>query len=207
MIRALLLIFEPIATWDRIFRSRRSLGFVLAAYLVPTVLLTCLVEGHGLYKWGQPREIGPSKLYNRGEVVLFETASFILWLGVVFLGARLVKSIGGTFHGRHTMTQTFTTVAYGLGPLFLLHLLDGLKNGNPWIPFAIGIVLSIAVLYQGVPRIMEPDPSHAFGLYLMSSLLLLLISGLARLITIFYLQGKFSAVESFVANLAARLPF
>ena len=38
---------------------------------------------------------------------------------------------------------------------------------------------------------MEPDPSHAFGLYLMSALLLVLVSGLVRFVTAAYLGGKF----------------
>jgi len=61
------------------------------------------------------------------------------------------------------------------------------------------------VLYQGVPRMMEPDPPHAFGLYLMSSLLLLFITGLARFVTAWYLQGKFLTVDAFVTSLAERL--
>src|SRR5205814_2224813 len=86
------------------------------------------------------------------------------------------------------------------------HLLDGLKDISPWVGWSIGIVLSIAVLYQGVPRMMEPDPSHAFGLYLIGSLLLLLTSGLARFVTAWYLHGKFIGLESFISNLASRLP-
>ena len=73
--------------------------------------------------------------------------------------------------------------------------------------WAIGIVLSIAVLYHGVPRMMEPDPSHAFGLFLMSSLLLVLITGMVRFVTWWYLAGKSSKVDAFIADLAARLPF
>src|SRR5207247_5109358 len=107
--------------------------------------------------------------------------------------------------GRHTFTQAFATVVYGLSPLFLLHLLDGLKDISPWVSWSVGIVLSIAVLYQGVPRMMEPDPSHAFGLYLMGSLLLLLTTGLARFVTAWYLQGKFVGLDSFISSLAARL--
>ena len=78
---------------------------------------------------------------------------------------------------------------------------------SPWVAWAIGICLSVAVLYQGVPRIMEPDPPHAFGLFLMSALLLVLITGLVRFATAAYLQGKFPALQSLISDLAARLPF
>ncbi len=78
---------------------------------------------------------------------------------------------------------------------------------SPWVTWTIGIVLSIGVLYQGIPRMMEPDPPHAFGLYLMSAVLLCLITGLERFVTAWYLQGKFVKLDSVISNLAARLPF
>jgi hypothetical protein len=63
------------------------------------------------------------------------------------------------------------------------------------------------VLYHGVPRVMLPDPSHAFGLYLMIAVLLVLITGIVRFATAACLQGKFPALQSLISDLAARLPF
>ena len=186
-------------------RARRSLAFVLLLYLLPMLLVISAAEGYGLYHWGRARDLGPRRFYAPGEVIIFEVAQFLLFLALVFIGARLIKSIGETFHGRHTFTQTFVVVAYGLSPLFLLHLLNALKDVSPWVTWTVGIILSMAVLYQGVPRMMDPDPPHAFGLYLMSSLLLLFTTGLARFVTAWYLQGKFNMVDSFVSNLAGRL--
>jgi hypothetical protein len=126
---------------------------------------------------------------------------------VVFAGAKLVKSVGETFRGRHTYNQAFTAVAYGLGPLFLLRLFDTFSGISPWAPWGVGIVLSISVLYQGLPRVMEPDPSHAFGLYLMSAVLLALITGMARFVTAGYLQGEYPKLLAIVSDITARLPF
>jgi hypothetical protein len=211
MIKALLLIFDPAATWERISLARRSLGFILLLYLCPLLLLGALAEGYGLVHLGKLRGLGDqAHLFTRGEAFIFETAQFLVSIGLVFLGAKLVKSIGETFHGRHTLAQAFTTVAYGLAPLFLLRLCDPLSSDSVWIPWvtwSVGIILSIAVLYHGVPRMMEPDPSHAFGLFLMSSLLVLLITGLTRFVTIWYLQGRFTTFEASVSDLAKRLPF
>jgi hypothetical protein len=91
--------------------------------------------------------------------------------------------------------------------LFLLRLLDGLPNVNPWVSWSIGIVLSVKVLYQGVPRMMEPDPSLAFGLFLVSSLVMVIITGLVRFVTWWYLAGKLSQLDALVSGIAARLPF
>jgi hypothetical protein len=204
MIKALLLIFEPTNAWERIARTRRGLAFILIMHLLPMIILTSIVEGYGLERWGKVRDIGPRRFYTRNEVIIFEIAQAILFTLVVFIGAKLIKSIGQTFHGRHTFTQAFASVAYGLSPLFLLHLFDALKDVSPWVPWAIGILLSVGVLYQGLPQMMEPDPSHAFGLYMMGSLLLILTTGLARLVTAWYLAGKFIGVDSFITSLANR---
>jgi len=207
MIKALLLIFDPMATWEGIFRARRSLGSVLLVYLLPLLLLASAAEGYGLVQWGKWHgEIGRIKNYPLREAVIVEAIQFLLALVVVFIGANMIKAIGETFHGRHTYTQTFTTVAYGLSPLFLLRLLDAFPGISPWLSWSIGILLSIGVLYQGVPRIMEPDPPHAFGLFFMSALLLALVTGLVRLVTASYLQGKFAKLDAIISDLAARLP-
>ena len=211
MIKALLLIFDPGATWERIMRARRSLAFILLFYLCPFLILISIAEGYGLVHAGKLRGFGDTPhLFATGEAVILESVQFLVSIGLVFLGATLVRSIGETFHGRHTITQAFATVAYGLAPLFLLRLCDPLSTDPiwvPWVTWSIGILLSIAVLYHGVPRMMQPDPSHAFGLFLMSSLLLLLITGLVRFVTIWYLQGKFTTLEGSVSDLARRLPF
>lgn len=196
MLNALLLIFEPVPTWERIFRSQRSLFFIFWIYLVPLLVITSAGEAYRLMHWERPgvNPLITLKPFTPAEAALFESAQFLLSLGIVFIGAKLVKSVGETFHGRHTFTQAFTTVAYSLGPLFVLRLLDSFAAVPPWVSWGIGIVLSIAVLYHGVPRIMQPDPPHAFGLFLMSGLLLLLITGLARYIAICYLKGEFGHV-------------
>jgi hypothetical protein len=206
MIKALLLVLDPTATWDRIQRAQRGLFFILVLYVLPMLVLISAAEGYGLVHWGR-MQFARRKYFPVNEAVVYEAAQFLLWLGVIFLGAKLIKSLGETFHGRHTFTQTFTTVAYGLSPLFLLRLLDGVSAINPWVTYSIGILLSVGALYHGVPRIMQPDPPQAFGLYLMGSILLVLTTGLARFITICYLRGKFTVVDSIVSDLAARLPF
>jgi len=210
MIKALLLIFEPIATWERIFRARRSVIFIFLLYVLPLLVLSSAAEAYGLYHWGKVQgqgEIERLKKFSINEAFIFEAAQVLLFVLIIFVCAQLVKSIGETFHGRHTYNQAFTTVAYGLGPLLLFRCLDAFPGISPWVSWPIGIILSIGVLYQGVPRMLEPDPPHAFGLYFMSALLLFLITGLTRFVTACYLEGKFAKLQSLISGLAARLPF
>jgi len=208
MIQALLLIFEPMQAWERVFRAQRSFTFVLLLYLTPMVLITVAVEGFGLVHWGRWQHgVNYLKKFPPGDAFVYEAANVLITIGLVLLGAKIIKSFGETFHGRHTYTQAFTTVAYGLSPLFLLRLLDAFPAISPWTTWGIGIVLCVSVLYQGVPRVMMPDPPHAFGLFLMSALLLVIITGLARFVTAWYLQGHFKPVEEVISRLGAQLPF
>jgi hypothetical protein len=207
MIKALLLIFDPIASWERVVRAQRSLPFVLLVFLLPLLLLSCVAEGYGILTWGKMQgEFVHLQKYSRQEVLCYETLQFVLGLLLVLVGAKLLKSLGETFHGRHTYAKAFTVVAYALSPLFLLRILDAHPSVSPWITWAIGILLSTGVLYQGVPRVMQPDPPHALGLFLISALLLVLTSGLVRFLTVWWLQGKFKAVETIILGFIAPLP-
>lgn len=206
MIKALLLIFEPIEAWERVVRAQRSLVFILTTFLLPLLGLTSLAEGYGLVRWSRPlADSDRFREFTVADAAVFEVAQIILSLGVVFLGAKLIRSIGETFHGRHSYTKAFTVVAYGLSPLFMVRLFDAFPKVSPWVTWTLGILLSLAVLYQGVPRVMQPDPPHAFGLFLVSAIFLVIITGLARFLTAWYLQGEFKSVEKLISDLIARM--
>ena len=199
MIKALLLIFEPVETWERIFRAQRSVSFVFGRFLLPLLLLVSLAEGFGLHRWGKwQHDALRLKRFELGEAIIFECAQVLIGLLMVFVAAKLLKALGDTFHGRHTMLQTFTVAAYGLSPVFVVRVLDAFPAISPWLTWPVGIFFVVAVLYQGIPRVMMPDPPHAFGLYLMSSVLLIVLTGLARFVTAWYLQGHFKPVERLI---------
>ena len=207
MIKALFLIFEPLVQWERVAQARRSLKFMLVSYLLPMLLIVAAVEGCGLVEWGKWQStIGQIKHFSVGEALIYETGYLLLTFLVVAVCAHLVKSLGDTFHLRNSYQQAFTLVVYGLSPMFLFRLIDAVPEVNPWITWALGIMFSIKVLYYGVPRIMEPDPPHAFGLYLMSSVLLTMVTGLERFITAWYLSGHCRPISDFISNLASKLP-
>jgi hypothetical protein len=208
MIKALFLIFEPVAAWNRVALSRRGIGHIVGRYLLPMMLIVGVAEFFSLVKWGRwQSDMAQIKIFPAREALIYETAEMLLMVIVILAGAHFIKALGDTFHVRHTYTNTLTVVIYGLSPVFLLRLLDVFPMVNLWLPWAIGIMLSIKVLYHGVPRIMLPDPPDAFGLYLMSALLLAMVTALERFITGSCLGGNFKPVENLVTSLAARLPF
>jgi hypothetical protein len=203
MIKALLLIFDAATTWERIALAQRRVGFILVFFLSPLLGLTSAAEGYGLVHWGKYRgEVPRMKSFSVSEAALFEGAQVLLWLLIIFTSAKVLKSVCETFHGQRSYTPAFATVAYGLSPLFLLHLFDVYPAVSPWVSWTLGIILSIVVLYHGVPRMLEPDPPHAFGLYLVTALTLLLATGLMRFVTAWYLQGKFGRLDALVGGLS-----
>jgi hypothetical protein len=211
MIKVLFLIFDPTA-WNGVARARRGVGFIVAGYLLPLLLMVAVVESGGLLHWGKWQTvIGVIRKFTVGEVIIYEAAQLLLTLAMVFVCAHLVKILGETFHDRHTYTLAFTVVAYGLSPVFLLRLLDAFPLMNPWVPWAIGITLSIWIFYQGLPRVMAPNPTHAFELYVAGSMILLLTTGLVRLLTALYVQGRIDFDHSYlgmkILHLLARLHF
>ena len=197
MIKALLLIFEPGITWDRVVQAKRSLRSVLLSFLLPTVLLSLVGELFGLLYWGKKNQVlGDVTPISRDLALYYGTAQFFASLAVVFIGAKLVHSVAGTIRSRNTPTQSFTLMAYTLSPLFLVRLLDALPSMNPWVTLGIGLLLSLTVLYQGLPKLLNPDPPQAFGLYLMAGLVLIIINALGRVLTeMVLMQGKLTLFQ------------
>jgi len=208
MIKALLLLIRPAPTWEEIATTGRSLVFVLFLYLLPLLLLTSGVEGYGLHHWGkaQKGEVSYLKKFSVSETVVVEVAHSVLLLGLAFVGAMATKSFADTFHRRNTYTQAFTAIAYGLGPLLVLRMADLSPAITPWVPWGVGLALTVAVLYHGLPCILRPDPPHAIGLYFLTSLTMIVISGLVRLIYVFYVEGRFRGLTKIVADLIGGNP-
>jgi hypothetical protein len=211
MIKALLLVLNPAGGWDAIVLAKRSLPRILLGYLVPLWLIAFVAEGYGLVHWGKPRGVvSELKPFSNSEALIFEILQFFLMAVIVFLGAKLIKALGETFHGRNTFTQAFTVTAYGLSPVFCLRILDmfqGISASGYWVVWIIGMLLCFTLLYHGIPRVMMPDPPHAFGLYLTSCVFLAMVSGLARFLTYCYLSGRFGKLDAMIANVVAHAPF
>ena len=206
MIKALLLVLEPVAAWEKVVRAQRSIAFITFVFLLPLLTIGSAAEAYGLMRWGKAREFMPRpRTYNLWEAVLYEIAFVLAMYLIILIAAWIIKMLGETFHGRNTFTQTFTAVAYGLSPLFTLRVLDVFTTLHPVIAWGIGIALSVGTLYLGLPKMMLPDPPHAFGLYVMSSILLVVCTGLLRYLTKCYFEGKFEGLEKFISDVAGKL--
>lgn len=209
MIKALLLIFRPVQTWGGIDSANRSIPYVLFLHLLPLILLTSAIEGYGLVRVNKTATESAikGKTFELAEVIAIEAVQSVVLIGLTFLAAYTAKTYAATFHKRANYRLAFTAIAFGLAPMLMLRLGDYfcvqlMKSPMAWLPWIIGIVLTIAVLYQGLPCLLKPDPPHAFGLYVMTSITLLVIFGLWRLITWQFFVGRFPSLEKLIASVA-----
>ena len=204
MIKAILLIFRPEQTWNGIAAANRSIVYVVCLHLLPLILLTCLAEGYGLVRWGKEHVIEKkyTKLYAPKEAVIIESVQAVVFVGLAFLGALATKTYSSTFHRRSTFQQAFAAIAFGMAPMLTLRFGDLIVGLYPWVPWAVGMILTIAVLYLGLPCMLRPDPPHAFGLYVMTTMTLTIMFGLWRLLTTQFFLGKFPRLEQAIADLA-----
>lgn len=207
VIKALFLIVRPSEEWERILETHHSVRFLVVRFLLPMMLLAAGAEGFGMVTWGKPQSVmHRMQKFTVSEAVIYELARILMTFMIIVSCAVLIKVFGGTFHGRHTYRQTFTLVIFGLSPLFLFRVLDAAPILSPWLTWGFGVAFCTEVLYQGVPRVMEPDPPNAFGLYVMSSLVLVATTGLERFVTAWYLAGRMRPIQAILDDLLGRLP-
>lgn len=195
MIKALLLIFDPDTTWVKIEQNPPSVLSVFFTYLLPLLLLGTAVENWGMMRLG----------YDKGRIVerrvkleqdlaaRYATAQVALGLLTALVGALLFKKVTQGFHTRHSYKETFATIAYSLGPIYLARMFDALPGVNTWICWGLGAILGVSILYRGIPRVLKPDPSNALGVYMTCSFLFLALTGVAHYIAQLVLEEKILA--------------
>jgi hypothetical protein len=205
MIKVFFLIFEPGEAWEKIAQKGRGFLFITFVHLLPLILLSSAVEAWGLARYGkwQPT-YGMYKAFSKQEIIEFETLQVVLLIVMVFVSGLLIYKISQTFQDRLKFLQAFSVAAYAFSPLFLLHFMDASPVVNPVVPWLIGIVLVVWILYQGIPRVMKPDPTHAFGVYLSAMIVIVGTSALARIVTGMYLLGYIDLQHSWLSAIIRR---
>jgi len=208
MIRMFLFIFRPAAEWDAVLQAKRGLGFIVGIQLLPMMLMASFAEGAGMAGWRKWHAgIHGVKYFTVGEAVVWEMMQLILMLVVIATCAYLIRLMGETFNSHFPFRQTLIVVIYTLSPLFVLRLLDAIPGISFWIPWGIGIFLSLKILYCGLPRILQSHLSHALGLFFISALFIVVLTGAERFIFIRCLNGQGVPIENLVFDIAAKLPF
>jgi hypothetical protein len=200
------LIIRPTSTWNSLVLRPRNPGFDFLVYLLPLILLVALAEGYGLVLLGrQQMAEGMNNRFVLANVVVYEIASWLLLLFLGYLAAALIKSLANATYQRNTLKESLALMVHSLGPMFLVQSFNGFPNMYRWLTWIVGITLTMGALYQGLPRILRPDPSSAMGLFISSAIVVFLLFFAGCLLTSFYLAGEFKSLEASLNGVAASL--
>lgn len=194
MIQAPLLILDSTGNWEKIAKAQRGYLFICLLHLLPLLVITIGLEVYALIHLGERR--GITDQYSKiSELVAlrYGAVQFGLNLLLILCGAKLVQKLANNFNAQHTYHQCFTALAYGLSPLFLGRILDAVPFLNSWACFGIGMMLSVAVLYQGIPLLLKPDYAKALGLYFVTVALMSGLAAAAHLLALLILHEKINA--------------
>ena len=195
MIKALLLLLDPNNTWEKIGTNPPSVGGLLFTYILPLIILGVGIESWALVKFGREERgiIERHVKVSEQTAIKYGVTQVVLGVAVAVFGAFMFKRIAEGFHRTQSYTGSFATIGYAMGPYYLLRILDAAPFLYTWICWAIGALLAVSVLYRAIPRMMKPDPSNALGVYLLCSLLLLVLLGLAHFVATLVLEEKLLA--------------
>jgi hypothetical protein len=191
MITALQLIFSPFETWEKITTAQRGFLWTFFVYLLPLLIVALGLEAFLLTRLGEKRGMFGFLIKVPVELAVRYAAAYLgLLLAAVFISTKFLAMASEGFNARTTHLQSFVLMAYGYGPVILARILDGLPQLNTWLCWAIGVAISVSVLYQGIGMVLRPDQTKGFGLYLMSILTVILMSALAHFCALAVLHGK-----------------
>ncbi len=206
LFKDLFFIVSPTTTWNRVVSARHGVVFIFLFYLLPMMVVTALIEGHGLMLFGRQQvEEGMNNRFTLSKVFVYEVGSALISLVLVFQAAVFIKSLANSCHNRNNFKQCLTVMLYSAGPMFLVQWFNGFPNMYYWLTWLIGVSLTMSALYHGLPRIMEPDPPSAMGLYIGSALTVFLLQLGGRILTGYYLAGNFKSLEFFLTNAAGKI--
>ncbi len=193
MIRTIQMLFTPFAVWEKINARNEGVLRILALEWLPLLALTALVDGYALLHFGLRLGADNPQHYLLPQVVHYEMALVLGSLVALFLGAKLLQMISENFQLQSFFVRGFRVAAFGLAPFLLARCLNAIPAFNLWVGIGIGTVGCIYVLYHGISMTFLPEPTKAFGMYLVSVLILVILSVLVQLVGLMVIQGRFSS--------------
>jgi hypothetical protein len=191
MLKAVSLAVAPEGTWQKTALKPPNAWVVLLFSLLPLVVAALAVEGYSLQRLGEAFGEMNRRPVSLNRVIKYEVFYGVASLLVIFFGATLLKNVGAsTFNLRCNYSICFVLIAFAYTPLFLVKFLDAVPAINTWVCWAIGITLSLRILYHGVGAWLKPEQTKGFGLLIMSFIYILVVSGLVHFAATQILQGR-----------------
>jgi hypothetical protein len=190
MLRAVNLTISPEAGWQKTALNPPNVFAVLLLSILPVMIASLAVEGYGLVKLGEAfGELGRHQV-AAARVVKYSGFYGAASLAVILVGAWLLRNVGRTFNLQATYSAWLLLIGIAYTPVFLARIIDGVPAIHSWICWAVGVALSMRILYHGVGGWLRPEQTKGFGLFLLSFIYILVLSGLVHFAAIQVLQGK-----------------
>jgi hypothetical protein len=191
MLKVIELIFSPAKTWEAIAQAERGVIRIFLLSLLPLILVSCAAEAYALMQFGIRRGImGHFSAVQHETIIRYAEVQLGLSLILLFGGAKFIQWIAEGFHFFPKYTQVFTAFGYGLGPVFLMRIMNCVPIANCWVWWLLGAACMVFILYHGVALVIQPDQSKGFGFYILGSMSIFVMSGIAQAISVAVLHGK-----------------
>lgn len=191
MLRALNLLIAPGKTWERMALKQTNAFTILLISLLPLMAVTLAVEAYGLLNFGEVvGGIGKQLRLSEERVIRYVAFYAIASLIVIVTGSLLLKSVAESFNVNATFGACFVLIACGFMPIFIMRIFDAIPQINTWICWAVGAALSIRILYHGVALWLKPEQTKGFGLFLVSVIYSIVLSGFVHFAAVQVLHGR-----------------
>ena len=191
MVRALKLSIAPESCWQKAAENPPRVALVMLLSILPLMIAALAIEGYALTKYGVTfGEIGRRSVSDN-RAIKYEVFYGVASLAVIFLGAGLLKSIGASFDVKASYGACLVLIAFGYAPILFSRMLDAVPGINTWICWAVGAALSLRIFYHGVAWWLKPEQTKGFGLFIISSISVLVLSALVHFASVQVLHGRF----------------
>jgi hypothetical protein len=193
MFRSLIILFAPQKGWKTIADQSWNVLVVFLFSILPLLVAGCVVEGWGMAQFGaQTGSIGRVIHLEQNQIITYEVIQFVLGLILLFFGGKFIQWVCVGFHTETSYRQAFTLTAYSLTPIFWMRFLDCVPSVPSWLCWGIGALGIMMLLYNGVALVIQPNTSVGFGMYLVSSLILVALTALCHFLAQGVAYGKFN---------------
>ena len=192
MLRSLKLIFVAGKEWEKMSLNPPSAVLVFFFSILPLLLVTLAVEGWGLMRFGATHgELGRSFNIPDERVIKYVVFYGVASIAVILGGSLLLRNVAPSFNLRSTFGACFVLVAYGYSPLLLTRIPDAFPQIHTLICWIIGAMLAMRILYHGVGLWLKPEQTKGLGVFMVSVICTVVLSGLVHFASVQVLQGRF----------------
>lgn len=197
VLKDFLLIVRPVTTWNCLAAQPKSVPLIFGVFFLPMLLLSALAGAAGAMFLGRHQMTETAiKQITWGKSIYCELLEISALLLLVLVSAQFIKMFGNTCHRRNDLAQSLTLLLHAFGPMLVVQCLNIIPGINPWLPWAIGVALMLGALYHGLPRIMQPDPPSALGLFLGSSFVVVTLLFLLQFFMRWFFLTQFRPLQN-----------